>query len=114
MESCVFCEIVAERIPAKRVYEDPHAIAFADIRPQAPTHLIIIPKQHVARTLDLTEAQAGLMGHLIRLANELARREAIADDGFRLVINCGPAGGQTVYHLHVHLLGGRAMHWPPG
>src|SRR3989338_4146248 len=113
MESCLFCRIVAGEVPATRVQEDAQTLAFADIRPQAPTHLIIVPKRHVASALDITADEEPLMGHLIRTAQELARARGLADAGFRLVINCGPAGGQTVYHLHVHLLGGRAMHWPP-
>lgn len=114
MEACLFCDIAAARIPATRVHDDADVLAFADIRPQAPTHLVIIPKLHIPRVADLTESQEGMMGHLIRVASDLARRHGLAEHGFRLVINCGPAGGQTVYHLHVHLLGGRAMHWPPG
>ena len=114
MEACLFCNIVAARIPATRVYDDADTLAFADIRPQAPTHLIVIPKSHIPRVVDVAESQERTMGHLIGVANELARRHGLAESGFRLVINCGPSGGQTVYHLHVHLLGGRAMHWPPG
>ena len=114
MASCLFCEIVAGNVPAQRVHDDPRAIAFMDIRPQAPTHLIVIPKAHIARVSDLSEGQAALMGHVISVANHLARQAGLSDGGYRLVINCGPSGGQTVYHLHVHLLGGRTMHWPPG
>ena len=114
MDSCLFCRIVEGSIPATRVHEDADTLAFVDIRPQAPTHLIIIPKQHVPRVLDVSDADDRLMGRLIRVANTIARERGCAEEGFRLVVNCGPAGGQTVYHLHVHLLGGRAMHWPPG
>ena len=114
MEQCLFCGVASGSIPATRVYEDTQTLAFADIRPQAPTHVIVIPKTHIPRVSDLTEAHEPLMGHLVRVANDVARTRGIADEGYRLVINCGPSGGQTVYHLHVHLIGGRTMHWPPG
>lgn len=114
MESCLFCKIVAGDIPATRVHEDEQALAFQDIRPQAPTHVIIVPKQHVSSVLDVTASHEAMVGHLIRVAQEIARARGLADAGFRLVVNCGPAGGQTVYHVHIHLLGGRTMHWPPG
>lgn len=114
MESCLFCRIVEGSVPAHRVFEDAHTLAFTDIKPQAPTHLVIIPKEHIPRVADLSAAQEPLMGRLIGAANALARAQGLADDGYRLVVNCGPAGGQTVHHLHIHLLGGRAMHWPPG
>ena len=114
MDPCLFCRIVTGELPATRVHEDAQSLAFEDIRPQAPTHLVIVPKSHIARVLDVTAAQTPLLGHLVQVANALARARGIADDGFRLVVNSGPAGGQTVHHLHLHLLGGRAMQWPPG
>lgn len=114
MASCVFCQIVAGSVTSQRIYEDAQAMAFMDIRPQAPTHVILIPKQHIPTVLDLSQPQQLLIGHLVLVANELARSQGVAEQGFRVVINCGPAGGQTVDHLHLHLLGGRTMHWPPG
>ena len=112
-EECLFCKIVAGSIPAKRLYEDELSLAFADIHPQAPTHILIIPKQHIASTAHADQALAPLLGHLIAKAAHIAR-EAGLGKGYRLVINTGEDGGQTVDHLHVHLLGGRHMNWPPG
>ncbi len=111
---CLFCQIVQGTLPAQRVYEDAQALAFSDIRPQAPTHLVIIPKTHVASLNEVIEPQEKLIGHLMRLATDLARRQGLQQDGYRVVVNCGPDAGQTVAHLHLHLLGGRAMRWPPG
>jgi histidine triad (HIT) family protein len=110
---CLFCKIVAGSIPAKRVFEDEQSIAFADINPQAPTHLLIIPKEHVTSLADVAEDHADRLGHLVWVATELARTHQLAK-GYRLVVNTGDDGGQTVHHLHMHLLGGRQMHWPPG
>ena len=109
---CIFCKIAAGEIPAHKVYEDECSIAFADLHPQAPVHLLVIPRRHIASL-----AQAGddkeLLGHLLWAANSLALKENLAN-GYRVVINTGPDGGQTVDHLHLHVLGGRAMVWPPG
>ena len=110
---CLFCKIVFGVIPAKRVFEDERSIAFADINPQAPTHLLIIPKEHLTSLAHAAKEHAELLGHLVFVATELARSEGLAK-GYRLVVNTGDDGGQTVHHLHVHLLGGRQMHWPPG
>jgi histidine triad (HIT) family protein len=110
---CLFCKIVAGDIPAKRIFEDDQVIAFADIHPQAPTHLLVIPKRHIAALAETSAADAALLGHMLSAAAALARAQNI-DKGYRLVINTGSDGGQTVDHLHIHLLGGRAMHWPPG
>jgi len=110
---CLFCKIVAGAIPAKRIYEDDLALAFADINPQAPTHLLVIPKLHVASTAHVEESHAPLLGHLLAKAAHIAR-EAGLSNGYRMVINNGDDGGQTVAHLHVHILGGRRMNWPPG
>ena len=110
---CLFCKIVAGAIPAKRIHEDDRTLAFADINPQAPTHLLIIPKDHIGSHAEAEGRHAELLGHLLVTAGELARTRGL-DRGYRLVINTGPDGGQTVDHLHVHLLGGRAMGWPPG
>ncbi len=110
---CLFCRIVAGEIPAKKLYEDDLSIAFADIHPQAPTHFLVIPKQHANSLAQVSAADKELLGHLTYVATELAARENL-QKGFRIVINTGPDGGQTVDHLHLHVLGGRAMHWPPG
>ncbi|MGB0122913.1 MAG: histidine triad nucleotide-binding protein [Silvibacterium sp.] len=112
---CIFCKIAAGEIPAKKLYEDERAIALADINPQAPVHLLIIPKQHIASLVELrtSEREINLVGHLHSIASQLARQQNL-DKGYRIVINTGPDGGQTVDHLHLHLMGGRQMHWPPG
>lgn len=111
---CVFCKITQHQIPAKIVWENAQVVAFQDINPQAPVHVVLVPKTHIARMIDLNESNVSVMKDLILSANELAKNLKIADGGYRLVINCNSAGGQTVYHLHLHLLGGRQMHWPPG
>lgn len=110
---CLFCKIVAGTIPAKRVHENERTLAFADINPQAPTHLLIIPKEHISSHAETDAAHAELLGQLLVTAGELARTQGL-NRGYRLVINTGRDGGQTVDHLHVHLLGGRALAWPPG
>jgi histidine triad (HIT) family protein len=110
---CLFCKIIARTIPSKKVYEDDKAYAFADIDPKAPVHILIVPKKHIA-SLDETGADdAALIGHLHAVAKNIAGEKNLSG-GYRTVINTGSDGGQTVFHLHVHLLGGRAMHWPPG
>ncbi len=114
MSDCIFCKIADKKVPARIIYEDEDALAFEDINPQAPVHALIIPKRHIANTLDITEDDNHIVGHLIQIANRIASDKGIAERGFRLVINCNPEAGQTVYHLHIHLLGGRIMHWPPG
>ncbi len=114
MPDCIFCRIVAGQIPAKIVYEDPAVLAFHDLQPQAPVHLLIVPKQHLDRVSDLDEKTALLAGQLVAAGNRLAQELGIAQTGYRLVINCNSDGGQSVYHLHLHLLGGRPMTWPPG
>lgn len=109
---CLFCRIVAGSIPAEIVHDDPTSIAFRDIGPQAPTHILVIPRDHVA---SLNEASdPAVLGHLLHVAAMLARREGIADSGYRTVINTNGDGGQSVGHLHIHLLGGRRLSWPPG
>lgn len=114
MRDCIFCKIADKQIPAKIAYEDDDLLAFEDIRPQAPVHLQVIPKRHIARVSDLTEENAGLVGKLTLAANRLARERGVDGPGYRLVINCNPGAGQSVYHLHLHLLGGRPLGWPPG
>ncbi|MFC1873844.1 histidine triad nucleotide-binding protein [Chloroflexota bacterium] len=103
---CIFCKIVAGEIPADTLYQDEKLIAFRDINPQAPTHVLIIPRQHIAYLTDLPEGESSLVGNMTGVANQLARTEGIAGKGYRVVINCGQQGGQLVPHLHMHLLGG--------
>jgi histidine triad (HIT) family protein len=112
--SCLFCKIVAGEIPAKRVYEDDKVMAFEDINPQAPTHVLVIPKRHVATLNDLQEGDDGLVGILVRRAAAIAGEHGLAAGGYRTVFNCNSDAGQTVFHIHLHLLGGRRMSWPPG
>jgi len=111
---CLFCKIAAKEIPAAIVFENERVVAFEDIHPQAPTHVQIIPRRHIATRLDLAAGDAALMGELVIVAAELARKRGIAEDGYRLAVNTNPAAGQSVYHLHLHLLGGRSFGWPPG
>lgn len=111
--NCLFCKIVAGAIPAKRIHEDELALVFADIHPQAPVHLLVIPKEHIASQEHALAEHTPLLGHLMAVAAELARSQNLAK-GYRVVINTGPDGGQTVDHLHLHVLGGRHMGWPPG
>jgi len=107
--SCIFCQIVAGKVPSEILYHDEEVIAFRDINPQAPTHLIIIPKRHIPSLAHLSEAESLLIGHMVEVANQLAKKEGIAEKGYRLAINCGEQGGQVVPHLHMHLLGGRKL-----
>jgi histidine triad (HIT) family protein len=111
---CLFCKIARGDIPATLVHEDERVVAFRDIHPQAPVHILLIPREHVA-SLDAVDAgHEGLLGRLLLVARDLARSEGMAEDGYRTVLNVGADGGQTVHHLHVHLLGGRSLGWPPG
>ena len=112
--SCLFCRIVAGEIPSTRVAEDDVAIAIRDIAPRAPTHILILPREHIASAADLTDADAALLGRMFAMAADIARSEGIADGGYRIVTNVGTWGGQTVDHLHFHLMGGRPFTWPPG
>lgn len=112
--ACLFCRIVAGEIPSTRVAEDDLAIAIRDIAPRAPTHILVMPRDHVASAADLTDADAPLTGHLLAVAAQIARDEGIADGGYRIVTNIGAWGGQSVDHLHFHLMGGRPFTWPPG
>ena len=111
-ENCLFCRIVRKEIPAKIVAETDDCVAFRDINPQAPVHILVIPRQHIPTVKDANDP--AIIGKLTQLAADLARREGVADNGYRLVINSGADAGQTVFHLHMHLLGGRHMAWPPG
>ena len=114
MGTCLFCEIIQGNVPCDVIYEDDHCLAFRDIAPQAPTHLLLIPKSHIASLNDIETEQRALAGHLLHQANQLAKQEKLTTNGYRVVVNCGQDGGQTVGHLHLHILGGRAMQWPPG
>ncbi|MCE9665351.1 histidine triad nucleotide-binding protein [Halomonas sp. M5N1S17] len=111
---CLFCKIIKREIPADIVFEDEHVLAFNDINPQAPTHILIIPKQHIATLNDIEEADLALIGRLQYTAARLAKERGFADDGYRVVMNCNDQGGQTVYHIHMHLMGGRRFTWPAG
>lgn len=114
MPDDLFLKIINREIPADIVYETEDILAFRDINPQAPIHFLIIPKEHIRTINDVQESHAELIGKLFLAAAELAMREGVADDGYRVVMNCNRAGGQAVYHIHLHLLGGRQMGWPPG
>lgn len=111
---CLFCKIAAGEIPSTQVYSDDEFYAFLDIQPAAPKHILVIPRRHVARMSDLTAEDAELAGRLILTANKVAALEGMEKTGFRVVVNCGEGAGQLVFHLHLHLLGGRVMGWPPG
>lgn len=114
MTECIFCRLAAGGIPSKIVYEDESVVAFEDVNPQAPVHVLIIPRKHIPTTLDLDEEGYRTIGKLFWTANRVAAERGISQRGFRLVMNTKSDGGQTVYHVHLHLLGGRQMHWPPG
>ena len=111
---CLFCRIIAGELPSSQVYADDSVVAIRDIAPQAPTHILLLARKHIPSVRELSAADAGLLDSMFAAGAELARREGIASDGYRLVVNVGRNGGQTVDHLHVHLLGGRPMQWPPG
>ncbi len=113
-DETIFSKIIRREIPADLVYEDEQTLAFRDISPQAPTHILVIPKEPLASIADAREQDAALLGHLMVVARKVAYDEGILEDGFRLVVNTGKNGGQTVPHLHIHILGGRPLSWPPG
>ena len=114
MADCLFCRIVAGEVPATEVHADDLIVAIRDISPRAPTHILLLPREHVGSAAELTEAHGPMLGRLFAVGAELARREGLAERGYRLVTNVGRESGQSVGHLHVHLLGGRRMGWPPG
>ena len=114
MSDCLFCKIIKGEIPAEIVAENDHALGFRDINPQASTHVLIIPKVHISSTRDLNNENIDALSQMALLANEISDSEGIKDSGYRWVINTGNDGGQTVFHIHLHLLGGRQMNWPPG
>ncbi len=114
MTDCVFCKIIAGQIPGSLVYEDQDVAAFRDINPQAPLHVLIVPRRHIATLNDLTQADDAVVGSMFRAAAALAKRHGYADRGYRTVFNTNREAGQTVFHIHLHLLGGRTLGWPPG
>ena len=114
MSTCLFCRIVSGEIPASKVYEDDRLVAFTDINPQAPLHVLIIPRTHIATLNDLGTADDALVGEMIRCGASLARDRGYAENGYRLVFNCNADAGQTVFHIHLHVLAGRTLTWPPG
>ena len=113
-KDCLFCRIIAKEIPSTIVYEDDQMIAFEDINPQAPTHILVLPRKHIASLNEITPEDAPLVGHMHLVAAKIARQRGIAESGYRTVLNNGRGAGQSVFHLHLHLLGGRGMRWPPG
>ncbi len=114
MSDCLFCKMVSGEIEPDKVFESEELLAFRDINPQAPTHILVVPKKHIATTNDLTQADQNLVGQMVLAAQEIAAKEGVAESGYRLVLNCNQHGGQSVDHIHIHLLGGRQMMWPPG
>lgn len=114
MKNCLFCRMIAGEIASDMVYEDDEILAFRDINPQAPLHVLVIPRRHIDTTNDLVDDDAGLVGRLILAARKIAVTEGVDEAGYRLVINCKAGAGQSVFHLHVHLLAGRRLSWPPG
>ena len=114
MADCLFCKIANGQIPATIIYRDDHVIAFDDINKQAPEHKLVIPLKHISTLNDLHDEDSEMLGHMIQSAARIAKQLNIADDGYRVVFNCNPGAGQSVFHIHLHLLGGRRMTWPPG
>ena len=114
MEDCLFCKISTGKIPAKFAFEDESCFAIEDINPKSPVHLLVIPRAHLESLKDATPEQEGLLGHLLAVAARLARERRVESGGYRVVINTGAQAGQSVFHLHLHVMGGRSFHWPPG
>jgi histidine triad (HIT) family protein len=114
MDDCIFCKIASGEIPVALEYDSPDIIAFRDLNPQSPIHILVIPREHIESLMEVGETESDLLLAMIEAAQEVARNTGIADGGFRLVTNIGPDGGQSVQHLHWHVLGGRTMNWPPG
>ena len=114
MSDCLFCKMVSGEIQPDVVFENNDVLAFRDVNPQAPVHVLVIPKSHIATTNELTPEHAGLIGEMVLAARQIAADEGIAEPGYRMVMNCNPEAGQSVYHIHLHMLGGRPMDWPPG
>jgi len=114
VKACLFCQIVQGAIPSKKVYEDEACLAFEDVNPQAPVHVLVVPKRHAQSLVDMQDSDAGLLGHLLLTCSRVAHEKMIESSGYRVVLNVGRNAGQTVFHLHFHVLGGRVFHWPPG
>jgi len=113
-QSCLFCQIAGKEIPTELVHQDERSIVIRDLNPQAPTHLLVIPREHIESLDDASQKDEALLGHLLRVAAKVANAEGLGENGYRTVINNGSGAGQSVFHLHVHVLGGRTMNWPPG
>jgi histidine triad (HIT) family protein len=111
---CIFCQIAEQQVPANIIYEDDYVVAFDDLEPQAPEHKLIIPRIHISTVNDLTEEHKDLIGHMFLTAKKIAHNLDLDEDGYRLVMNCQPRAGQSVFHIHLHVLAGRQMQWPPG
>lgn len=114
MSDCLFCKILDGEIPCDKVFENDHVIAFRDVNPQAPTHVLVIPRKHISTINDLTSDDKNIVGEMMLAAQEVAKQEGIEESGYRLIMNCNEGAGQTVFHIHLHILGGRRMNWPPG
>ena len=114
MDDCIFCKIIRGEIPSKKIYEDGELLAFHDVNPQAPVHFLVIPKKHIRSVMEMDAADSALLGRLLFKAQELAQSAGCSENGARFIVNCKAHGGQTVDHLHVHVLGGRFLTWPPG
>lgn len=114
MEDCIFCKIVNREIPAELVFEDEHILAFNDVNPQAPIHILLIPREHYASLNEIPEDKKSILSHILLKARQIAQEKGIAETGYRVVLNTARDSGQEVLHIHFHLLGGRRMHWPPG
>jgi histidine triad (HIT) family protein len=114
MTGCIFCQVAAHEKPAKILYEDELSLAIQDISPKAPVHLLVIPRKHISSLNDALDDERNLLGHLLTVAGRMAKEQGVDSTGYRTVINTNAEGGQTIYHLHIHLLGGRVFHWPPG
>ena len=114
MSECLFCKIRDGKINSRKVFEDEQVFAFEDIYPQAPTHILVVPKQHIASVNEVTETNKAVIGHMFYVANQIARERSVSESGYRLVINTNSDAGQTVFHIHLHVMGGRPFQWPPG
>ena len=114
MTDCIFCKIIAGEIPSKKIYEDDKVLAFYDIEPSAPVHFLVIPKAHIASVNEINEENADIISHIFKSINKIVQELNIANTGYRVITNCGEDGGQTVGHLHFHIIGGRKLHWPAG
>ena len=114
MDDCLFCRIISRQVHGEIVYENDSIVAFRDINPKSPVHILLVPRKHIASVVDIGTADAGVVGEIFQVAAQLAKDQGIQQQGFRVVVNSGPAAGQSVYHLHFHLMGGRSFSWPPG